>query len=490
MSEQRPINVLFIASEAAPLIKVGGLGDVAGSLPKALRKILPAKMKGRALDVRLVIPFHSAITQRLDSLQLVAAFFVPHPKGKIAARAFQTSVEGVPVYLIEGSSILSDQSVYSSDPRVDANKFIFFSLAALEMARAISWPVDILHANDWHTAISVYDLNIRRPQDPFFKETKSVLSMHNMPYMGAGSESVIYEFGIPECTCHGLPEWARNIPLPLGMFAADYLLTVSPNYANEILTPQYGCGLQDFLNSRKETVAGILNGLDETKWDPNSDPSIHFNYGPAQLNIRKKNKLALQTEFGLDKDENIPLLILISRMDQQKGIDLAVQGLRLVQDLDWQVIFLGTGDPIIEAACRSLEVELPNRVRAAIRFDLNLSRRMYAGGDVLLIPSRYEPCGLTQMIAMRYGCVPLARSTGGLKDTIIDDSNNESNNGFLFEEASPEDFATTIRRAIEVFLNRKSWQLLQVNGMKSDFSWEKSAMEYSMIYQKLLGEEA
>lgn len=487
MSDYNQINVLFVASEAAPLIKVGGLGDVAGSLPNALRQLEPSKINGNALDVRLVIPFHSLITQKLDTLQLVASFFVPHPHGPIPARAFMTYVEGVPVYLIEGSSILSDKAVYSSNPRLDAQKYVFFSLAALEMARTINWRVDILHANDWHTAISVYDLKIRRPQDPFFSNTKSVLSMHNMPYMGAGAEPVIQEFGIPSVTDSILPEWGRHTPLPMGMYASDQILTVSPNYGKEIMTPDFGCGLQDFLTSRKDRVSGILNGLDESKWDPTTDKAIHFNYGPAQLDIRIKNKLTLQTEFGLEKNEDLPLFILISRMDQQKGIDIAINGLRKLKDLNWQAILLGTGDTVIESACRSLEVEFPNRVRAAIRFDLNLSRRMYAGGDILLIPSRYEPCGLTQMIAMRYGCIPLARSTGGLKDTIIDNEDSNQMNGFLFEETSVEAFAEASSRVIETFADQKSWRKLQVNGMKSSFSWEKSALEYAKVYLNLIG---
>lgn len=486
MKENRPINILFIASEAAPLIKVGGLGDVAGSLPKALKNLLPHQLSGHALDIRLVIPFHTMINQKLDDIQLISSFFVNQGNVNIPARVFQTNIEGVPVYLIEGGSILSDLNVYSSNPDYDAKKYIFFSIAALELMKKINWQVDIVHANDWHTALVVYDLKNRRETDPFFKNTKSVLSMHNIPYMGAGSEDIIHEFGLPKCPCTLLPEWARSIPLPIGMYAADYLLTVSPNYAKEILTPDYGCGLQDFLNARESTLSGILNGLDESKWDPNTDSALHFNYTSQQLDIREKNKLALQTEFGLEKNVNIPLFIIITRMDQQKGVDIAISSLRMVADYPWQAILLGTGDPVIESACRSLEVEMPEKVRTILRFDLNLSRRMYAGGDVLLIPSRYEPCGLTQMIAMRYGCVPLARSTGGLKDTIIDEPKGNLNNGFLFIDPSPEAMSQALLRALHEFGIKKQWQSLQINGMNSDFSWEKSAVEYAKIYLKLL----
>ena len=486
MKESRLINVLYIASEAAPLIKVGGLGDVAGSLPKALKNLMPNQLSGHELDIRLVIPFHSMINQKLDNIQLVSSFFVKQGNVDIPARVFQMNIEGVPVYLIEGGSILSDLNVYSSNPDYDAKKYIFFSIAALELVKKINWQVDIVHANDWHTALVVYDLKNRKETDPFFKKTKSVLSMHNIPYMGASSEDILHDFGLPKCPCTVLPDWARSIPLPIGMYAADYLLTVSPNYAKEILTPDYGCGLQDFLNARKSSLAGILNGLDETKWDPSTDTALHFNYTKQQLDIREKNKLALQTEFGLEKNVDIPLFIIITRMDQQKGVDIAISALRMVADYPWQAILLGTGDPVIESACRSLEVEMPEKVRTILRFDLNLSRRMYAGGDVLLIPSRYEPCGLTQMIAMRYGCVPLARSTGGLKDTIIDDSEGILNNGFLFDEPISEAMSQALLRALHQFDIKELWCSLQINGMNADFSWEKSALEYAKIYLKLI----
>ena len=489
MKKKRSISILYVASEAAPFVKVGGLGDVAGSLPKAIKSLTPDQLGGFEIDIRLVIPFHTLINQKLENIQLVSTFVIKHNQGNIPARVFQTSIEGVTVYLIEGGSILSDQNVYSSNPEYDAKKYIFFSLATLEMLKNINWQVDIIHANDWHTAIICYDLKQRKLTDPFFRNTKSVLSMHNMPYMGSSSERIINEFGLPNCACDTLPDWARSIPLPIGMHAADYLLTVSPNYAQEILTPDYGCGLQDFLNGRKETLSGILNGLDESKWDPMIDNAIHYNYNIDQIDARINNKLALQTEFGLEKNKSIPLFIMVTRMDQQKGVDIAISALRMIADTAWQAILLGTGDPVLETACRSLEVEMPSKVRAVIRFDLNLSKRMYAGGDVILIPSRYEPCGLTQMIAMRYGCVPLARSTGGLKDTIIDEDKNRKNNGYLFSEAVPEAMALTLSRAIEDYKDPDKWQVLQSNGLNTDFSWEKSAIDYVKIYLKLIEEK-
>jgi len=487
LKHTRTINVLYVASEAAPLIKIGGLGDVAGSLPKALKALHPDQISNSEVDVRLVIPFHSLINQKLDDIQLISFFYINHGHGKIPARVFQTTVEGVIVYLIEGDSILTDKHVYSSNSIHDAKKYIFFSLAALEFIKNINWQVDIIHANDWHTAIALYDLKQRKITDHFFAKTKSVLSLHNVPYMGADSTNILPEFGLPKCHCTMLPDWARSLPLPIGASSADFLLTVSPNYSNEILTPDYGCGLQDYFISREDTLSGILNGIDETKWDPETDQTIHFNYSSGQLENRLKNKLALQIEFGLEKNENIPLFIMITRMDQQKGVDIAISALRMISNKPWQAILLGTGDPIIETSCRSLEVEMPEKVKAVIRFDLNLSKRMYSGGDVILIPSRYEPCGLTQMIAMRFGCIPLARSTGGLQDTVIENDDNSRNNGFLFQNPNPEEMSAAMLRALDLFEQKAKWNILQKNGMKTNFSWERSAIQYAQIYLKLIG---
>ncbi|MRR31116.1 glycosyltransferase, partial [bacterium] len=268
---------------------------------------------------------------------------------------------------------------------------------------------------------------------------------------------------------------------------ADLINAVSPGYAKEILTPEFGCGLQDFLKTRQNALTGILNGLDQVDWDPMTDTTIINRYDRTDLRQKSSNKAALQAEFELPIDSEMPLLVMITRMDQQKGVDIAIEGLRLAADLNWQAIILGTGDPLLETSCRSLESEFPDRVRASIRFDVSLSRRMYAGGDILLMPSRYEPCGLAQMIAIRYGTIPLARATGGLRDTITDDPTMAKSTGFLFEDARPEAFAESLRRAIYAFPDREIWSQIQMRGMAQDFSWEKSAMEYTELYTKLAG---
>jgi len=477
------LRILFLASEAAPLIKVGGLGDVAGSLPSALRMIPGHLLEGRSLDVRLVIPYHGEIARKLLDPQPVASFLVSHPSGPIPTRAFVTYVDDLPVYMIEGAPIGTEAPVYTGDNYLDGLKYAFFSLAAVELARHLNWQPDVLHANDWHTALAVFNLARQRlSRDPFFAHTRSVLSIHNLPFMGAGAERALDEFGIRPVRDLRLPEWARQFPLPLGLLAADRIVAVSPTYAREILTPEFGCGLQDFLNSRSAIISGILNGLDQESWDPTRDGVLTSRFSVDSLELREDNKKALLAEFDLPYDPQIPLLILISRMDQQKGIDLALKSLAEMANRPWQAILLGTGDPIIESACRSLQAEFPDRVRAAIRFDTRLSRRMYAGGDVLLMPSRYEPCGLAQMIGMRYGCVPLARSTGGLRDTIFEDTTDHPDNGFLFNDVQTEALNAALTRCLDRFPDREAWRQLQLNGMQQDFSWEKSAIQYANLY--------
>jgi len=484
MESKVRLNILFVASEADPLVKVGGLGDVAGSLPAFLRNI-PDSAGLPKLDVRLAIPFHPSIRQKVKNAHLVAEFSVPHPSGPLPAQAYLTEVNGIPVYLIAGAYIPEEGPVYSPDHRVDALKYVFFSLAVLELPKALNWPVDILHANDWHTALSPYVLALYKKQDPFYQYTGSLLSVHNLPFMGAGAEKVVGEFGIPPVRDPAMPVWSWQIPLPMGIQAADKVVAVSPTYAEEVLTPEFGCDLQEFLKTRWRALSGILNGLDTENWDPSKDSEIPAQFSTENLLAREANKHALLTEFKLQPDPETPLLILIGRFDRQKGVDIALSGLQMVKDLPWKIIMLGTGDPLLEEAAHRMEAELPTKVRAALRFDARLARRMYAGGDILLMPSRYEPCGLAQMIAMRYGCLPLARATGGLRDTITDDPTGKTSTGFLFAAASPEAFASRLTKALQQYQNQQAWQAMQLRAMAQDFSWQKSAIDYAKIYLQI-----
>ncbi len=477
------LKVWFLAAEAQPLIKVGGLGDVAGTLPPALCR-LPQKP-----DVRLVLPLHQAIRDKGLPLTPVAAFTIGHVDGPVAVEAYRSDVGSLPVYLIAGKPIADMPAVYSSDGVGDGNKYVFFSLAALELARALDWQPDVLHAQDWHTAAAIYALEKWYRKDPFYRQTATLLTVHNLPFLGHEAGPALTDYGLPPASADSkLPEWARHMPLPLGLLTADKINTVSPGYAAEMLTPEFGAGLEGFLKTRKKDLLGILNGLDMESWDPRTDQVISHNYGADNLVDRKKNKAALQKEAGLPPTPKTPLLCIISRMDHQKGIDLALEALRNSLNLDWQAVILGNGDPALEAQTRQLAQDHPQRVKAFVTFDGDLARRMYAGADLILIPSRYEPCGLTQMIGMRYGCVPLARATGGLRDTIVDYDQDNQGNGFLFKQAAAPPLARALKRALETYKDQRRWRGLQLRGMAQDFSWQQAAQKYYDLYLNIISE--
>ena len=475
------MRIFFLAAEAAPFAKVGGLGDVVGSLPWVLSRVLPDA------DVRLVLPLHPTVDAARWGVRPLTALTIAHRNGPITAEIYATEHRGLPVYFIDGVPVRAVPGVYSPDPHADAVKYAFFSLASLALARYLDWPPDILHAHDWHTALAVHALAQHRGSDAFFANTRAVLTVHNLPYMGVPSPLLLEAFGLPPAPPEsGLPEWARTTPLPLGLAAADVITTVSPTYAREILTPEFGHGLEAFLRTRRDHLFGILNGLDTDLWNPATDPALDVRYTPSTLRLRERNAAALRDEVGLPQPEDrVPLIGLVSRLTAQKGVDVVADALRLLGEQRWQAVLLGTGEPYLEDALRRLEIEFPNRVRAILRYDDGLARRIYAGADMLMVPSRYEPCGLAQMIAMRYGAVPVATETGGLADTVRDVDLHRRSTGFLLPEATPKALAFALRRAFAVFADRRRWQALQRRGMAEDFSWDKPAQAYARLYQQL-----
>ncbi|MEA3357752.1 MAG: glycogen/starch synthase, partial [Patescibacteria group bacterium] len=411
------LKILFMAAEAAPFVKVGGLGDVAGSLPPALLALSNSNNNRQVeIDIRLVIPFHGDIQHQDYPIHSAAKFSIPYRGEMVSTEVFTMELDGLPIYFISGPLIPPDAPVYSSNSLADGLKYTYFSLAALEMARALKWQPDIIHANDWHSAPSVYKVSLTRTKDDFFADSATLLGVHNLPYLGAGAGPALNAFGLRPALGSSLPWWSQDMPLPLGLLSADHIVAVSPTYAKEILSPEFGVGLDGFLRSRAESISGILNGIDTSKWDPETDDHLEARYSSKNLDLRTQNKLRLQREFDLEEDIQSPLLAMVTRLDYQKGVDLVIEAVRQLLITPgyasklWQLIILGTGDPTLEEAVGALVENLPSKLRAVIRFDAALSHRIYAGADMLLIPSRYEPCGLTQMIAMRYGCVPIARS--------------------------------------------------------------------------------
>ena len=470
------IHVLFLAAEAEPFVKVGGLGDVAGTLPRALRALSNDEIK---LDVRLVLPHHMII--RSDTFRPVSIYSIPRGKGEVQVEAYEGILEGMPVYFINGDPIRASGSVYSSNNTLDAEKYIFFSLAALELPRQLNWEPNIIHVNDWHTALGAYG-NLVKRWDEKARRVASLVTIHNLPFLGPHVKDILEEYGLPLANTD-LPEWAKVMPMPLGLWASDAIVAVSPTYADEILHEEFGSGLQGFLRNRTESLYGILNGLDTVSFNPQTDPVLAANFNAETLSLRPRNKAALQERVGLPLKPDVPLLGMVSRMDQAKGIDIALKGLKIMAKQDWQLVLLGAGDPKLEAIAKKLQEELPDRVCVETRYDARLARQIYGGSDLFLMPSRYEPCGISQMIAMRYGSVPLVRAVGGLHDTVTD-----SETGFVFVDKKVKSFNDTLRRALQLYPDRERWLKLQKAGMAQDFSWSTSARKYLDLYKKLISE--
>lgn len=477
------MKVFFLAAEAEPYVKVGGLGDVAGSLPYSLQEISSSD----DFEIRVAIPFHGAIQQQPPPLKFLTTLHIAHYPQPLQAQVYEVEHTPVKTYFISGIPFTRDAPVYSSDTGFDGVKFTFFSLAGLEFIHAIGWQPDVVHANDWHTAPALYALLVK--QEDFFRHTARVITIHNLPYLGHGAAEALTEFGLPPALNSPLPSWAQHLPLPLGIYAADRIIAVSPTYAKEIQTADFGAGLEKYLSSRQADIVGILNGLDLKTWNPSTDSYLPYPYDVHHLAQKARNKENLFEELGWKALSDVPLIGIVTRMDYQKGIDIAIAALRQLKDLHWQAVILGSGNPALEQAVYHLQLEIPDRLRAVLRYDPNLSHRLYAAADMLLIPSRYEPCGLAQMIAMRYGTLPIGRATGGLQDTIADDGNPYTSTGFLFQNPQSEELETTLRRAIQLFSNRRAWRAMQRNAMEQDFSWTRSAKEYLRIYQEVVQEK-
>lgn len=473
------INILFLSAEATPFIKIGGLADVAGALPKALRSLTPRQTGGYCINVRLVLPLHRLVKAGLATLKLIKKFSILVDGDLMEAHAYESSENGFPIYFIDGQPISRSEMVYSDNPENDREKYAFFSLASLELARLLNWNVDVVHANDWHTALSIYTLRTSMT-DNYYSKTAGLLTIHNLPYMGGKSGELLGRFGIPDLRDISIPVWARDQFLPMGIWASDAIVPVSETYAREILTPVFGCGLQDFLKERADSITGITNGLDVQQWDPATDKFLTSNYDLTSLESRRNNKIALLKKVDLDFNDHLPLIGMVTRIDYQKGIDLLIQALSLIMERRWQLIILGSGDESLENELSQMQARYPDRIRLILRFDNPLSRLIYAGSDIFLMPSRYEPCGLSQMIAMRYGSVPIVHATGGLKDTVL-----EGKTGFSFGVSDPASQADALIRALNVFEIPAKWKFFQRNGMKQDFSWTRSAQKYSILYRSI-----
>ena len=466
----------MLAAESAPLAKVGGLADVVGSLPKALQAL--------GHDVRVAIPGYGAIDWTRYDPQRRAQFPVYTTWGAPEAEIWETAVDGVTHWLVTGPPIPRERWIYGRSIEEDGPKFVFFSLAALWSAETLGWKPDVVHAHDSHTGAAVWWLGTEGRDNPYFRDVASVFTIHNLPYAAQGAGRALGDYKLRRSEAlFALSEAYRDSLMGLGILAADMLTTVSPTYAREILTPEGGHGLDGVLRARGDRLAGILNGIDTVSWDPAADADLIAPFDAATLSRRGRDKTELQREAGLEADAKMPLLAAVSRLVKEKGFDIALPAIRRWLDRGGQFVLLGTGDPALENEYAQLELRYPHRASVRLRFDARYARRIYGGADALVIPSRYEPCGLAQMIAMRYGCVPVARRTGGLADTVTD-AGDPGGTGLMFDEFNPWALWDALDRALRVYAQPAKWAELQKNGMARDFSWSRSGREYAAVYTR------
>jgi starch synthase len=472
------VKALFLAAEATPFIKVGGLADVAGELPPALRAL--------GVDIRLALPAHGDI-DRSGFDPAVRRFPVPGLEQEGQAELVRLPTARVETWLLDGRPIRAYPQVYG-DPAAEGDKYVFAALAALQACESLGWYPDVIHANDWHCAAALARLKAMRRSSPAWKNTASLCTIHNLPFMGTGAEEALRAASIPPADDLRLPVWARWLPLPIGMAAADRISTVSPSYALEIQTREYGCGLEAYLSARASDLSGILNGIDPGAWNPATDTALAQRFESERPGRRAANRYALQVQVGLKAKENIPLIGMVTRMDHQKGIDLALQALAQLGDTPFQFILLGSGDPELEAQARDFAGARPGQAAFVNRFAADLARLIYGGADMVLVPSRYEPCGLAQMIAMRYGSVPIVRATGGLKDSVKDADADALGTGFVFGAPSTGALFAAVGRALIAYAAHDRWVGIQQRAMRSDFSWQASSRQYLELYQELIGQ--
>ncbi len=483
--QSHPLKVLYLAAEVVPFAKTGGLADVAGSLPKAIKAL--------GHDIRIALPRYGRVSVEKFGLQpLLGPFAVPMDDQSDPATILQGSVGDVQVYFVDSARYFDRENIYMYPD--DAERFIFYCRAAIEMCRQLNWRPDVIHCNDWHTAIVPNWLKTLYAEDPFFVDTATVYTIHNLQYQGIFGYRVLEIAGIDEYGFIYHPETADINEvvdfMARGILFADVINAVSPRYAQEIMTPEFGERLDPILRERKDRVFGILNGIDYEVMDPETDPYIPAHFSRDSLERRIENKLALQAEANLTQDPGISLVGIIGRLADQKGFDILAEAIDPILSLDLQFVLLGTGDQHYHQLFTRIAQSYPGKVGIFLTFNAPLAQKIYAGTDMFLMPSRFEPCGLGQMIAMRYGSVPVVRRTGGLADTVQDfDPATEQGTGFVFDKYDRWALFAAIVRAVEHYKDPDRWRKLQVQAMQQNFSWEVSARQYIDLYNRALAFE-
>ncbi len=482
------LKVLFATSEVAPLIKTGGLADVSGALPAALRAI--------GVDVRVLVPGYNQVMSQLAQHKVAATFdgLLGIPSARLLSGKMANDV---PVFVLDCPSMYQRgggpyQDTSGHDWADNAQRFGLLSKVAAVLgssASPLGWHPDLVHCNDWQTGLTPAYLHFTKGAVP------SVMTIHNLAFQGIFPSATLEKLHLPpSCfSINGVEFFGSLSFLKAGLFYADHITTVSPNYAKEIQQEALGSGMQGLLTTRRDDLTGILNGIDTDEWDPASDKYLAKTYSSAHMTGKAANKEALQSKLGLNLEPDVPLLGVVSRFTQQKGLDLLLKIAPLLTELPVQLAMLGSGDAQMQKTARDLSHRYPGKIGAVIGFDEGLSHQIEAGADMFVMPSRFEPCGLNQLYSQRYGTPPIVHATGGLADSVVDciaaTLKDGTASGFMFDGMTAENLYATIRRAVGFYHNTSKWEVLRKNCMAKDLSWQSSAEAYRAVYLKVMGQD-
>ena len=489
----RPLNVLFLSSEVEPFAKTGGLADVSGALPQIIKHF--------DHEIRIMMPRYGGISERKAKLHdMIRLKDITVPVGN---KPYSASVKSsfimnnhskIQIYFLDNPALFGRFGLYV-DPETKKDypdndvRFIFFSRGVLEVLKRMGWQPDVIHCNDWQTGLVPAYLKTTYKDDPFYKETKTIFTIHNMAYQGVFPQSTFSKTSLPPemFSDNGVEAHGHVNLLKSGLMFADAITTVSMKYAEEIRSSEeYGCGLQAAVDKRKNDLFGILNGIDYSIWNPAVDEHIPHRYDYKSIDLKLENKKTLLAKVGLPFQESAPLIGIISRLADQKGFDLIGEIIDEMMKLEMQLVVLGTGEKRYHDMMERAKKKYPMKIALQLSFDDELAHLIEAGSDMFLMPSRYEPCGLNQLYSLKYGTVPIVRATGGLDDTIeqVDPVTGEGT-GFKFTPYDSGELLRTIQCALHVFKDRTTWRKIIKNGMCKDFSWESSAKKYIHLYRSL-----
>jgi len=484
------LRVLLVSPEVVPFAKTGGLADVTGALSKVLSRM--------GCEAKTILPKYKMVDEKKYGLENVDR---PLPEFKIGEKEVKFKIkkchlpDSITEYLfLENEEYFDRDELYADkktglDYEDNDERFILFARGVLETIKALNWKPDLIHCNDWQTALIPAYLKTSLEEDLFYKDVATLLTIHNIAYQGNFPKTTFDKLGVKKEFFYPLSPfeyWGGVNLLKIGISYADLINTVSERYAQEIQSgSEFGYGMEGILKDRTRDIYGVLNGADYAEWSPEKDKLIPYNYGKGNLQIKSKNKELLLKQAGLDSNGDFPLIGMISRLADQKGFDLLQEIADKLVSLEVKLIILGTGEQKYHIFLSGLEKKYPDKAKIYLKYDNKLAHLIEAGADIFLMPSRYEPCGLNQMYSLRYGTVPIVRETGGLADTIQDyDPQNRKGTGFVFKDYNGDELLSAINRALIFFKDRAAWKNLMLQGMEKDFSWEASAKKYIQLYSK------